>query len=145
LVNVGQHNYATAPAAAFSYLPGHGRSEVSSRFLYIVNYSDSATNYRSGNEFLWEFDGMHNITKTVAIGMNGYYYQQTTNDIQNGLVYLGGNRGRNLEFGPEIRCHFSHYVMALKYEKDFFTENRPMGNAFWLQFGVPLGGPHQAE
>jgi hypothetical protein len=140
LVNAGQHNYATAPVAAFTYLPSHGRTELSSRFQYIVNYTNDATHYRSGNEFIWEFDGMHNVTKMVAVGVNGFFYQQTTNDLQNSLTYLDGNRGRTLQFGPEIRCHFSHYGMILKYEKDFLTENRPVGNSIWLQFGVPLGG-----
>lgn len=140
LVNVGQHNYATAPAAAFTYLPGHGATEISSRLLYIVDYTDSATNYKTGQEFLWEYDGMRSVTKTLALGFNGYYYQQMTNDMQNGAIYLDGNRGRNIEFGPEIRFHFTHYLMALKYEKDFLTQNRPMGNSFWAQFGIPLGG-----
>jgi len=32
--------------------------------------------------------------------------------------------------------------MILKYEKDFLTENRPVGNSLWLQFGVPIGSLH---
>jgi len=142
LVNVGQHNYAVAPTGAFTYLPG-GKTELSSKFQYIVNYTNGATNYRSGNEFLWEFDGMRNISKVVAIGGNGYYYQQTTDDTMNGARFLDGNRGRSVQFGPEIRCHFKHYVMALKYEKDFLTENRPVGNAFWIQFGIPIKAGHE--
>jgi hypothetical protein len=144
LVNIGQHNYAGAPAAAFTYLPDHGRTELSSKFQYIVNATNGATNYRSGNEFVWEYAGMRNITRAVAIGGNGFYYQQTTDDQENGLAYLNGNRGRNLAFGPEIRCHFKRFSMILKWHKDFLTENRASGNALWLQFGVPLGG-HSSE
>lgn len=139
LVNIGQNNFATAPAAAFSYMPHHGATELSSKFQYIVNYTDPASNYRSGNEFVWEYAGMQNITKRLAIGGNGYFYKQTTNDLQNGAMYQDGNRGRNVAFGPEIRYHFNHYAMILKYEKDFLTENRPVGSALWLQFGIPLG------
>jgi hypothetical protein len=142
LVNIGQHNYATAPAGAFTYMPNHGRTEVSSKFQYIVNYTNDATHYRSGGEFVWEYDGMQNITKRLAVGFNGYFYQQATDDLKNGLAYLGGNRARNLAFGPEIRYHFSHYAMILKYEKDFLTENKPVGNSFWLQIGIPIGSPH---
>jgi hypothetical protein len=142
LVNIGQHNTAVAPAAAFTYLPDHGRIELSSKFQYIVNGTNGAMNYRSGNEFVWEYAGMRNITRAVAIGGNGFYYQQTTDDVENGLAYLSGNRGRNLAFGPEVRCHFKHFSMILKWHKDFLTENRAAGNAFWLQFGVPLGGHH---
>ncbi len=94
LVNIGQHNYATAPSGAFTYMPHHGSTEVSSKFQYMVNYTNNATQYRSGNEFLWEYAGMQNLTKRLAIGGNGYFYKQTTNDLQNGLMYLDGNRGR---------------------------------------------------
>ena len=143
LVNVGQHNWASGPSAAFSWLPNGGRAELSSKLQYIVNYKDDATDYRSGNEFVWEYAGLVNLSKRVAVGANGYYYQQTTGDIEDGLMYLDGNRGRNVAFGPEIRCHVGHYVMALKWQKDLFTENRPMGNAVWFQFGVPFGHAHE--
>lgn len=142
LVNIGQHNYATGPISAFTYMPHHGRTEVSSKFQYIVNFEDDATHYRSGNEFLWEFDGMQNITRQIAVGGNGYVYKQTTDDLLNGLMYMGGNLGRNFSVGPEVRCHFKRYAMILKWQKDFLTENRPVGNSFWLQFGIPLGKPH---
>jgi len=115
LVNVGQHSYATAPSAAFTYMPNHGRTEVSSKVQYMVNCTDNATHYRSGDEFVWEYDGMQNVTKNLALGGNGYFYKQATNDLQNGLMFLDGNRGRNLAFGPEIRYHFSHYSMILKW------------------------------
>ncbi len=143
LVNIGQHNWASGPSVAFTYLPKVRKAEISSKLQYIVNTTDGVTEYRSGNEFLWEYTGLVNITKNLAVGGNGYYYQQTTGDTQNGVVYLGGNRGRNFAFGPELRCHFKHYTAALKCQKDFLTENRPVGNAFWLQVGVPFGHAHE--
>ena len=142
LVNIGQHNWATAPAGAFTYLPNHGATELSSRVQYIVNYTDPATHYRSGGELVWEYDGMQHLNKHIAIGGNGYYYQQATSDLQNGVIFEGGNRGRNVAFGPEIRCHLSQYALILKYQKDFLTQNRPVGNSFWFQFGMPVGHPH---
>jgi hypothetical protein len=141
LVNIGQHNIAMAPSGAFTYMPHHGATEVSSKFQYITNYTDNATNYRSGSEFVWEYAGMQNITKKLAIGGNGFYYQQTTADRQGGLSI--GNQGRDFAFGPEIRYHFAHYAMILKWQKDFLVENHTVGNALWLQFGVPLGHPHE--
>ncbi|HTS77450.1 MAG TPA: transporter [Bryobacteraceae bacterium] len=138
LVNIGQHNFADSAVGAFTWRPNRERTEVSSKLQYIFNYTNPATNYRSGNEFVWEFDGMRNVSKTVALGFNGFYDQQTTADTMNGLQYLDGNFGRTMQIGPEIRCHFKHYAMALKYEKDFLTENRPVGNSLWLQFGIPL-------
>jgi len=143
LVNIGQHYYATAPAAAFTYMPNHGRTEASSKFQYIVNYTNGVTHYRSGGEFVWEYDGMQKVARRLALGFNGCYLQQLGNDRLDGLVYGGGNRVRNFAVGPEIRYHFDHYAMTLKYQKDFLTENRPVGNAFWFQVGVPIGSTHR--
>lgn len=138
-INIGQHNFATVPVGAFSWLPEGGRMEVSSRLQYIVNYTDPATNYRSGTEFTGEFDATHNIGKRVAVGVNGYYYQQTTSDLLNGVTFGDGNRGRDAAIGPEIRVHVGHMALIAKYQRDTLVENKPCGNMFWIQMGLPLG------
>ncbi|HLJ48668.1 MAG TPA: transporter [Bryobacteraceae bacterium] len=138
LVNIGQHNFAGAPSAAVTYLSGHG-AELSSKVQYIVNGKNNQTQYRSGNEMVWEYAAMQNVVKKVAIGVNGFYYQQTTDDLQNGLRVGDGHRGRDFAVGPEVRCHVGHLVMIAKYQRDTLVQNRPMGNSFWLQVGVPLG------
>ena len=88
------------PSGAFTYLPHHGKTEISSRLQYIVNYTDSATHYHSGNEFLWEYVAMQNVTKKLAIGANGYFYQQTTADRLLGVIYAGGKSGTRLRHRP---------------------------------------------
>lgn len=142
LVNIGQHNWAGAPTTAFTYLPNH-ETEISSKLQYIVNRTDSATQYRSGNELIWEFDGMHNVAKTVAVGANGYYYQQTTDDLLNGVTAGNGNRGRDVAIGPEVRWHVGHMALIAKYQRDTLVQNKPIGNSFWVQVGVPLGHGHE--
>lgn len=143
LLNIGQHNLAYAPSTAFTYLPHHGSLELSSRLQYFINSADAATNYHSGNEFLWEYDGMKKIGKHLEIGGNGFWYRQMTADMQNGLVVGDGNRGRDLAIGPEIQYHVGRCAFIAKYEKDTLVENRPIGNSFWLQFGMPIGRPHE--
>jgi len=139
LVNIGQHNFAVAPTSAFTYLPAHS-AELSSKFQYIVNGKDGDTQYRSGNEFLWEYAAMKNLSKKVAVGANGFYYQQTTGDLQNGMkAGPDGHRGRDVAVGPEIRCHFGHIALIAKYQRDTLVQNRPIGNQFWLQLGIPIG------
>jgi hypothetical protein len=71
--------------------------------------------------------------------VNGFWYQQTTDDKQNGILYNGGNRGRDLSVGPEVRIHFGKMGGAFKWEKDTLVENRPRGSQLWFQFSVPLG------
>lgn len=142
LINIGQHNYAGAPTGAFTYLPNHS-TEISSKFQYIVNGKDDATQYHSGNEFVWEYDAMKNVTKSLALGGNGYYYQQTTNDLQNGMMVADGNRGRDVAVGPEIRWHVGHMALIAKYQRDTLVQNKTVGNAFWFQFGLPIGHGHE--
>ena len=138
LLNIGQHNFAVAPAGAFTYLPDNGRTEIGSKFQYIVNYANPVTNYHSGHEFILEYVGMRHIKGAISAGINGYYYQQTTDDRQNGLIVRQGNRGRDFAIGPEVRCHIKKYALIAKYEKEMLAQNKTQGNAFWLQLGVPL-------
>jgi len=141
-INIGQHNFATAPSGAFTYLPHQGRTEISSRFQYYFNSIDHATRYQSGNEFLWEYVAMQNVSKKLALGANGYFYQQTTMDRLLGVITAGGNQGRNLAIGPEARYELGHVVLIAKYFRDTLVQNRPMGNEFWIEFAVPLSHPH---
>jgi hypothetical protein len=137
-VNIGQHYFSTAPQGAFTYLPDSGNTEVSSKFQYLFNNTNAATHYHSGNEFIWEYAVKRNVTKAVSIGPVGYYYQQTTDDTLNGLLFAGGNRARALAVGPQVRFHLSHFTLILKYQRETLVENRAQGNAFWLELGTHL-------
>jgi len=144
-INIGQHNFGTAPSGAFTYLPHHGRNEISSRLQYYVNYTDHATQYQSGNEFLWEYVAMQNVTKKLALGANGYFYLQTTADRLLGVICAGGNQGRDLTIGPEVRYQLGPTVLIAKYFRDTLVQNRPLGNEFWIEFAVPLSHPHPKQ
>jgi len=138
ILNVGQHNFAFAPAGAFTWMPRQGRNELSSRFQYIVNFANPATEYRTGREFMWEYAGMHNVTKALSVGGNGYYYQQTSDDLLNGIAVPGGNRGRVIAVGPQFKYRVGRAELIVKYQKDTLVQNRPRGNSFWAEVGVPL-------
>jgi hypothetical protein len=109
----------------------------------MVNGIDGQTHYKSGQEFVWEYDAMKKITRNLWVGGNGFWYQQFTDDLQNGAKVGAGNRGRDLAFGPEIRYRAGSFELIAKYEKDMLVENRPVGNSFWFQLGVPVG--HRGE
>ena len=144
-INVGQHNFVTGASSAFTYLPHHGRTEISSRFEYMINYTDSATHYHSGNEFLWEYVAMQNVTRKLALGANGYFYQQTTADRLLGAIFAGGYQGRDLAIGPEARYELGHVALVAKYFRDTLVQNRPMGNEFWFELALPLSHPHPKQ
>ncbi|MGA7560654.1 MAG: transporter [Terriglobales bacterium] len=140
VVNIGQHSQAIAPVAGFTYLPRQGKGEISSRFTYIFNGYDRDTHYHSGNEFMWEYNAAYEISKKVAAGFNGYFYQQTTNDSLKGAVFQGGFLGRDLAVGPQLRFPLGkHGGFAVKYYRDTLVENKPRGNGFWFQMSVAIG------
>jgi hypothetical protein len=142
VLNIGQNNYAAGPVGGFTYL--RGREELSSKLQYIANLKDAANNYQSGNEFTWEFDGMHGICKKVAVGVNGFLYRQTTDDKMADVVFNNGNRGRDLGIGPEVRFNMiTHGGFAFKYLRDTMVENRAPTNAFWFQLAVPITIGHK--
>ncbi len=139
-LNVGEHYLAAAPVAGFTYLPKHGKGEMSSRFTYIFNGYDKATHYHSGNQFLWEYNADYEISKKVAAGFNGYFLKQTTSDFLNGSLFLDGFRGRDLALGPQLRFPLGKRGgFAVKYYRDTLTQNQPRGNAFWFQLAVHVG------
>jgi hypothetical protein len=144
ILNVGQHNLAIAPVAGFTYLPQKGETELSSRFTYVVNGPDSATGYHSGNEFFWEYNADHAFAHDrFSLGVNGAYYQQTTDDAVKGLVYESGYRGRDLQIGPQARFPLGkHGGFAFKYYRDTLIQNKPRGSALWFQIAIPLNLGH---
>ncbi|HUB83985.1 MAG TPA: transporter [Bryobacteraceae bacterium] len=138
ILNVGQHNMALAPVGAITWMPHQAKSELSSRWQYVVNFTNPATEYRSGREFMWEYAGMQNLTKALSVGGSGYYYQQTSDDLLNGLAVPGGDRGRAVAAGPQIKYRVGPAELIVKYQKEALVENRTRGNSFWAQVGLPL-------
>lgn len=142
VVNIGQHNLAIAPVAGFTYLPHEGKAEISSRFAYIFNGYNNATHYHGGNEFMWEYTAAYELSRKIAIGFNGYLYQQTTDDYLKGAIFQDGFRGRDLALGPQLRVPLGkHGGFAVKYLRDTLVENKPRGNAFWFQMSIPIRTP----
>ena len=79
------------------------------------------------------------MTPTWQAGLNGYFYQQTTDDTLNGADVPGGNRGRAAAVGPFIRYHPSKdFGIALKWQHEYMVENRASGNRFFLQISAQL-------
>lgn len=146
VLNIGQHNLAIGPVFGFTLLPHKGQTEISARTTFLVNGPDNDTKYHSGNEFFTEFNVDQEVTKKIALGVNGTFYQQVTDDHYNGAVYGDGYRGRDLQIGPQIRVNIPHGGFAFKYYRDTLVENKPRGNAFWFQIAVPFAGlskPHE--
>lgn len=153
--NIGQHNVALTPGAAFTITPHKGMQDIMARFDYVINDADHDTHYHSGNEFFTQFDAQQEIlNRKASVGVTGYYYKQVTNDTLSGLVVAPRNmdgsldlgyKGRAFDIGPQVTMPWGkHGALVVKWDRDFMVQNKPRGNAFWFQFGIPFSYFHHA-
>ena len=152
-LNIGEHNVAFTPAAAFTLTPHKGAQDIMSRFDYVINDADHVTHYHSGNEFFWQFDAQQEIPHHKAsVGVTGYFYKQITSDTLHGQVVSPlnadgtpdlGYKGRAFDIGPQVTLPWGkHGALVFKWDRDMLVENKPRGNALWFQFGIPFSYLH---
>lgn len=132
LFNPGRNNWAYGPWYSFTAYPFE-QLEVSSKMIYLVNESNSATHYRSGNEFNADYNIGFNITREWQVGVNGYLYKQLGDDEQRGDTVGDGNRGRAVAFGPSIKYQTPQIGLVLKWQHETLVENRAKGDRIWAQ------------
>lgn len=137
-VNIGRNYWQVAPFYAVTWLPD--RWQLSGKFRYAVNGRNDDTDYRSGDEFTFEYSAGYVVTPGVVLGVNGYAYRQMSDDKQAGAVVNGhGNRGRVLAIGPYLGYSFTpRFTLIAKLQMESHARNRPEGTRLWLQAKVPF-------
>jgi hypothetical protein len=136
-------NYWTfEPIVAFTYMSDFGL-EVSSKFMYDFNTNNPDTDYRSGQEFHFDYTVGYKIDNW-ELGAGGYYYKQITDDKVNGetvktimngsLPVDPGFKGQVFAVGPEIKYDYKNMSFILKYLFETAVENRTQGNDLWFKF-----------
>jgi hypothetical protein len=134
LANTGRNYWTFEPVLALTYLWDNG-FELSTKFMYDFNSENTDTNYKSGQEFHFDYTAGYHVNKNLAVGVGGYYYFQTTSDEQNGnTVESDGFKGRVMAVGPQAVYNYKNMSFTLKWQKEFEAENRPEGNNFWFKF-----------
>jgi hypothetical protein len=90
-----------------------------------------------GQELHFDYAVDYAVTPAWHVGLAGYYYQQITDDEFDGAK-MEDQRGRVLDFGPEVR--FQHMfpndgmlAVEARYFWETQVENRPEGGGFWLK------------
>ncbi|MRR35115.1 hypothetical protein EG829_10580, partial [bacterium] len=101
LTNTGRNCWTVEPVAALTYLWDNG-FELSGKFMYDFNWENPDTEYRSGQEFHFDYTLGYHVEKNLAVGAGGYYYYQTTDDELDGhKVGTDGFKGRVAAIGPQ--------------------------------------------
>lgn len=135
LLNIGKNRWSFEPDVGLTWLDQETGREASTFIGYTVNLENTATSYKSGDEFHAEFALAQHLPKGYVLGMAGYAFQQTTGDSGQGAI-LGPFRGRVFALGPLGGYHFKIDKEAIdltaKYEFEFGDQNRLAGNVLWL-------------
>ena len=132
LANTSRNFWTFEPAFAFTYLSDSG-FEVSSKFMYDFNVENPDTDYKSGQEFHFDYTiGKH--FKNIAVGIGGFYYKQVTNDELQGEKFGDGMKGQAFAIGPQVKYDYKNMSFTLKYHEEMAVENRPDGGTFWFRF-----------
>lgn len=158
-LNIGQHNIGFTPAYAITVMPNHGKTDLGARIDYVVNDQDHVTHYHSGNELYLTFDAQQHIpvmrSNAMTVGVVGYFYQQVTDDKQNGKTVVATNlngtqsvgyRGQRFSIGPQVTfpCG-SRGGVLVKWNHDTLARNGARGNAVWVEVGIPFSYLHHPK
>jgi hypothetical protein len=143
-VSTGANYYGFDPLFAVSYMP-RSKWEVSSKLMYNLKTTNTATDYHSGQEFHADYAAGKHIGGWM-VGATGYALKQTTNDMQNGQVvaaaaglYNTGRKGRVVAIGPSLGyVNSRHVVIMAKWQHETLVQNRFGGDKFWIKAIIPV-------
>ncbi len=132
LANIGRNYWNLELVYAGTYLTDNG-FELSGKFMYDYNFENKDTDYQSGQEFHFDYAIAYHMGPWT-MGAAGYYYQQVTNDEQDGVdVDDDGYKGRVLAVGPTLKYDYKNMSLEARYQKEMLVENRAEGEKFWLK------------
>ena len=138
LFNPGRNQYA----ATFYYAmtaPLGERLDSNLRTNLTVNGTNSDTDYHSGMEAGVEYSLNLRVAKGWLAGINGYLYQQITDDEINGEAVGGdGHRLRVLAYGPQVAYRGERWGAVAKWQHEDKARNRAEGDKYWLQLFFAL-------
>ncbi|MDT8285127.1 MAG: transporter, partial [Thermovirgaceae bacterium] len=101
LANVGRNYWGFDTSLAITWMNMETGTEVSVTPGIMFNTENTATDYKSGNEFHVDFVVNQFLKKNLAVGLHGYYYRQVTGDSGSGAK-LGDFEGESYGFGPAL-------------------------------------------
>ena len=139
LANIGTKHSAIEPVYADSYVQPQGFN-ADAKIGYIINQRNKDTDYRSGDEFHFDYSAGWAFGNGWTAGVGGYALQQTRKDKQNGS-HLANSKAKAFAIGPSVKYDSGKgWFATAKWQKEIVAENRPEGNAVWLKAVFPLSG-----
>lgn len=151
LATVGKNFWTIEPVFGITYMLDNW--EFSGKFMYDFNTSqdDFATVYGvevdrdPGQEFHFDYSASYAITPSLRVGVNGYYYTQTTDDsfdldasipapVQTLLRQDEGKHSRVFAAGPGIWYNHKNMFFSLRNQWEMAARNKTEGYNIWAKF-----------
>jgi hypothetical protein len=141
LSNVSLNRPAIDVFGTFTWLDPAIGWDLSAAAGFTFNFTNTATDYKTGDEFHLEWAATKYLTKELTIGLVGYYYQQLTPDTGTG-ARLGAFEGRVVALGGSIGYTFElgkiPVSTRLRVYREFETQNRMEGTAGYFTVSLPI-------
>ncbi len=102
VLNAGRYRWTIQPNFSYTLFHEPTGIELSQRFMYAFNLKNDRTDYRSGQEFHFDWALGKQFGEGWQAGLFGYFYRQTTGDSGRGAT-LGSLKGRAWGFGPIVQ------------------------------------------
>lgn len=138
LANVGRNYWSFDTSLAITWLDSKTGTEISVTPGIMFNTKNTATDYKSGNEFHVDFAVNKFFSPDFAVGLHGYYYRQLSSDSCSGAV-LGGFEGESFGIGPAFlwlpKVGKGKLSVSAKWLHDLRQTNRMHGDYGQLTVG----------
>lgn len=141
LANVANHRGAADFNGALTWLDPAIGLDVSIAAGITTSRENTATKYRTGNEFHVEGAITQNFGPQFSLGVVGYYYEQLSGDSGLGAT-LGAFKGRAAALGGSVGYNFKLGELPVsarvKVYREFDVKNRLEGTAGFFSLSMPL-------
>ena len=151
MASVGKNFWTIEPVFGITYMMDNW--EFSGKFMYSFNTTQEnyATVYGvevdrdPGQEFHFDYSASYAVTPSFRIGLNGYYYTQTTDDsydiddtipapVQDLLRADEGSHSTVFAAGPGIWYNHKNMFFSLRNQWEMAAENKTEGYNVWAKF-----------
>ena len=142
LAEMGLNRPAVDLKGGYTFLSLTTGIEVSAALGITINAVNTATNYQSGEELHFEWALNQHLPFGLSAGVGGYFYQQVTNDVDQGSEFLGPFRGRVAAVGPlvsyTIKAGEQQVILSGRWFHEFAVQNRVRGDSLFASLAFPL-------
>ena len=102
-LNAGKYRWTFQPYVAYTLFDEGTGLEASQRIMYAFNTKNGRTNYRSGQEFHFDWAVGKRFDSGFTVGAFGFWYRQTTADGGRGAQQTGDLKGKAWGIGPVVQ------------------------------------------